>query len=156
MNSNAVVNDLGNAIQTVEGILHKLWNKEEICISDIESSLYEWRGTLFKETDGHHPLFIADGKRYKFSMVDNNKNEVKFSFVWPDEAMEPIRSVVVSEGVVYVSSADTGEILAIPVNDSSSHCYIIPAEHYVVRVGKINMPVHCVQASKTNLHEVVQ
>lgn len=151
-----LVADLSNAISVVESVIAKLKNKEEICISDIESSLYEWRGALFAKTQGNHPLFYAGDKRYKFSLRGQNMVETEFAFLWPSEAMEPIRSVVVSKGIVYVTSADTGEILPVPVDDEhTEHFYIIPDIHQTFRVGKINLPDHCIQASKTNLIEVV-
>ena len=51
------VNDLANAIVTVETIISQLHNKEEICVSDLEHKIHEWRGTVYKETNGKHLLF---------------------------------------------------------------------------------------------------
>lgn len=155
MNKSNVVADLGNAILTVEAVIAKLKNKEEICISDIESNLYEWRGSLYKETNGNHPLF---GDEYSVTCYDNNLQRVEFRFVWPSDAIDVIKSIFISEGVVYASSADTGQLKAYPVwaggYMTGKMKYRTPTGEHTVAIDKLNVKTQAIQASKTNLRKV--
>lgn len=49
--------ELSGAIRTIEMMIEKRSAGEEICISDIEANLVEWRGALYGATKGNDPLF---------------------------------------------------------------------------------------------------
>lgn len=143
------IKDLGNAIYTVQTIINQLQNKEEICISDLEHRLYEWRATLYKETLGDS---INVNDHFSLVMIDDNQNTQEYRFEWPTTAMEPIRSIYASKNTLYACSASVLDLEH--YRGMGTEIIIPPSDATTVCLGYINAPAFKVQSSKTNIKEI--
>lgn len=90
--------ELSGAIRTIEMMLEKMDASEEICVSDIEAKLYEWRTALYNATKGNDPLFD------EYDMYDVEIDGIQYRFKWPDDSFDIIKTFYMTGGFLFATS----------------------------------------------------
>lgn len=142
-----LTNELSGAIRTIEGILHDLRMGNEICVSDIEANLVEWRGALYGATQGKDPLFT------EYDMYTVTIDNKIYRFRWPDDAYDHIKTFYCTGGALFATSIGVNEL---PFHPDG----LRPSDHLgcttvlLGMCGNYSDPVYWIEASKTNLKRV--
>lgn len=137
--------ELSGAISTIEMMLEKRSAGEEICISDIEAKLVEWRGALYGATKGNDPLFD------EYDMYEVELWNKKYRFKWPDDSYDFINTLYTSGGYLYATSVSVHDLGLSPNGVSLPNTF----SHTTVCLGEIEYNrVSWIEASKTDLKRV--
>lgn len=114
---------LEKAILAIEGAIDDLHNKQEINVSDLQSTLYEIRGSLWQETNGDSIVFPT----HSVSLFDKD-----YYFRWP-KGEDAIQSFYIEDGLIYASSAMSMDIeVDIEVDKAA---FVIPDYATSVSIG---------------------
>lgn len=137
--------ELSGAIRTIEMMIEKRSAWEEICISDIEANLVEWRGALYGATKGNDPLFD------EYDMYEVELWNQKYRFKWPNDSYDFINTLYTSGGYLYATSVSVHDLGisdgVIYLPNTFSHTTVCLSDVEWKHVG-------FVEASKTNLKRV--
>lgn len=137
--------ELSGAIRAIEMMLEKRSTGEEICISDIEAKLVEWRGALYGATKGNDPLFD------EYDMYEVELWNKKYRFKWPDNSYDFINTLYTSGGYLYATSVSVHDLGLSP----DGVCLPNTFSHTTVCISDIEYNhVSWVEASKTDLKRV--
>lgn len=138
--------ELSGAISTIEMMLEKLSAKEEICLSDIEAKLYEWRGTLYNATKGNDPLFD------EYDMYDVEIEGIQYRFKWPDDAFDSIKTFYLTGGFLFATSVPGNSLPFSP--DGIRPSNILSCTTVCLGYHPHNGYSGWIEAGKTNLKRV--